>query len=596
MFTFQCSTAGPMPRMACPAYARTNAPGQQPGVDVAASVSQGRHDHRQLYGGSRGSQTGDHVHVNPGSSAAQPHENFVIDLSQDNTLQEGGVGSKPDQLPNSPTSSARYHHQRAQLPPEDNPTLLFYNPHREGGVGSRTDHLPNSPIPSTRHHHQHVQLPPEKGKQMYRAELYPRNVSNDINYVAPVFPPSADYRQFGEHLGYTRGPQIRTFHRDQFLPIDPTNLRAALDTFCLQLDLNQVLTDSERLRAALVAFPQATTQTFLYRYGCTGLSFKKFVEFIKTTSPQLFACHKSSSWARTPGVAELEALAEQSANCPHEELVKHFMWLHCPRWAQREAKEALDLPLCSFKQRLMTLLEKEGTASAPVYSSHPVSGPSRGRDAHEPFDQASDVAVTRPLCSDSSINRADVPETSQQVKKARRRRRRGRGSRNHAHTPSQPQLLTPPSPCRQHHGSSPSSGFAYHVQTKAEQVPQLPGAAHAKLLNNTQQHQQRLAKRRPPPLPTKRAMKQELKSADVARAKQHKHHHYHQQSPGRAIAKQHHLMADQWCLAAKTSTQLKIHPIFAYLRTACQPSGNSTLSPGGRSRRRSPQYRYSGVL
>ena len=201
--------------------------------------------------------------------------------------------------------------------------------------------------------------------------------------VRSTMGPRADTREAASH--------VSTFHRDQFLPIDPNNLRDSLETFCLQLDLNQVLADSERLRAALVAFPQATMQTFLCRYGRSELSFKKFQDFIKITSPQLFACHKSSAWARTPGVAELEALAEQSVNCPHDELVKHFMWLHCPRWAQREAYEAIDLPLCSFKRRLLTLLDKEGTATAPVYSSHLNSRPPMGREAHEPR--------TRPSCS-----------------------------------------------------------------------------------------------------------------------------------------------------------------------------------------------------
>ena len=384
----------------------------------------------------------------------------------------------------------------------------------------------------------------------------------------------------------------RPFHRDEFLPIDPDNLRDSLKTFRIQLDLNQVWADTERLRAALVTFPEATMQTFLSRYGNTGLSFAKFEEFINLNSPQLFACHKSSAWTRTPGVAELEALAEQSVNCPHEELVKHFMWLHCPRWAQREAKEELDLPLINFKRKLMVLLANEGSPKAPVYSSLPNS-------QNEPANRA--VAATKLFRSGSPINRADIPEASQRAAKVRRRRRRRRGSKDYA--PSQPRLLTPPTlsgqqrrasppacpppprqpPARQPPPTCPSSArpssarqlppdvvhnHHHHQQKRAKQQSpplsmkedkkkelQPSDAAHARRHNHHQHHQRKMAKQQSPPLSMKEDKKQELQPSDAARAEHcHHRHNHHQQQHGRAIPKQQDLMADQLCRAAATTT------------------------------------------
>ena len=184
--------------------------------------------------------------------------------------------------------------------------------------------------------------------------------------------------------GEERGPQVlqnwqelptlnpaprMVIKKDQFRKIDPDDLVASLNRFMFELELLDISSDRDKLRAALLVFPEATTDTFLYLHPDGVPSFSQFEEYIRESSSRVFACHKVATWARTPRVAELEALSCKAAYCPPEERIKHFMWLNAPSWAQPRIKEVLHLNFKKFKQQLTFILASGGNAQRPHSAS-----------------------------------------------------------------------------------------------------------------------------------------------------------------------------------------------------------------------------------
>ena len=350
--------------------------------------------------------------------------------------------------------------------------------------------------------------------------------------------------------------------------IDPEDLEGSLETLLKEFQIFGIINDNDRMRIAYLMFPNSIVNIFMT--NSAPKSFSNFMSFIKSYTYRLFPCHRQFRFSQAPQVSELEDVAVRAANCPKEELIKHFMLVNCPEKICKEVQKEVYLPMKDFRNKLRQALSY-------LNSSPQV----------EPADEAPVVPVIRPLPSSSPINRADAPETSQRAVKARRRRRRRGDSRGHA--PSQPRPLMPPSSGQQRRASSPSSGSACHVQTnqgpqpldvprarhlnhsqqkkaKRQSPPLLmkrgkkqvlppSDAAHSKQNNHHHHHQQKMAKRQPPPLPMKRGRKQEPQPPDAARAEHcHHRHNHHQQQHSQAIPKQQHLMADQWCRAAATTT------------------------------------------
>ena len=159
-----------------------------------------------------------------------------------------------------------------------------------------------------------------------------------------------------QDYGYPRaGPPVNApIRTDQFTRIDSNDMVGSLERFIQELDLHGVYSDREKMRTAYLVFPRATVNIFM----STDLpkTFTVFEEYIKDTTPRVYACHRQMVWARTPDPAELEEAAIKASSCPRDEIKKHFVWFNAPKWAQGAIRDSFNLAYREFRARVALIL------------------------------------------------------------------------------------------------------------------------------------------------------------------------------------------------------------------------------------------------
>ena len=177
-----------------------------------------------------------------------------------------------------------------------------------------------------------------------------------------------------QHL--TFGPSQQHFSRrdikrDNFRPINSNDLASSLNYFELELSLHKLESDSDKLRAAALVFPQTLVEGYHRLYpDVSNWKYSEFRNYILNKLPQHYNCHLQHNFSSTPSLLDLDNIASKDTACPKEELYKFFMVYRAPAWARDQMRNHVRLDISQFKEKVDDILTSGGHGSSHKPFAH----------------------------------------------------------------------------------------------------------------------------------------------------------------------------------------------------------------------------------
>ena len=153
----------------------------------------------------------------------------------------------------------------------------------------------------------------------------------------------------------------RDIRRDNFRPINSNDLASSLNYFELELSLHNLESDSEKLRAAALVFPQTIVEGYQCLYPeVSKWKYSDFRNYILNKLPQHYSCHMQHNFSSSPSLLELDNIASKDTACPKDELYKFFMIYRAPVWARDQIRKHVRLHISQFKEKVDDILTSGG--------------------------------------------------------------------------------------------------------------------------------------------------------------------------------------------------------------------------------------------
>lgn len=159
------------------------------------------------------------------------------------------------------------------------------------------------------------------------------------------------------------GPEARkplAIRRDNFKKIDVNDLAASLKFFEIELALNQIEANVDKLRAAVLVFPQSIVEGFQNTFPeVKQWQYNDFHNYVLNKLPQHYSCHRHHKFPMSPTLLDLENVAMKDAACPKDELYKFFVIYRAPTWAKDLIRKHVRLDVQKFKEKVDDILSSE---------------------------------------------------------------------------------------------------------------------------------------------------------------------------------------------------------------------------------------------
>ena len=162
--------------------------------------------------------------------------------------------------------------------------------------------------------------------------------------------------------------QLRTFLQSSLLEkakerliFDTDDVYRCIDSWDYFFSLYRVSSDYEQFLAVEQLLPPYVQRALALSKEFTP-SYKWLVSYLKDRYDARYICHEMHRvhLDKCSGIDELEFLAMDAANSPHEELVKHFMLQSCNQSQKETMGPFLCQPLKDFKFKFKLMLQDGG--------------------------------------------------------------------------------------------------------------------------------------------------------------------------------------------------------------------------------------------